>query len=184
MNSYRRSVGVMLVVGVAVALALVEYGSAGAITRGAQTHGVAVAAKKQETKKQKLAKALKACKKDKSKSKRKKCETAAKKKYKHHEAGTHDHRLPGRAPARLRAPPRLVPQRRGPQRPAPPRRCVAATTGAATTGAATTGAATTGAARPRPRVVAVKRRRKRMEKATHASEMPSTGLIAQGKGAL
>jgi mono/diheme cytochrome c family protein len=89
-----KSVAGILVVGVAVAVAVVEYGSAAAVTQGPQSRAVATVAKKtqkkKETKAQKLAKALKACKKNKSKAKRKACETAAKKKYKTHTPPPHE----------------------------------------------------------------------------------------------
>ena len=85
MKTRRRSI-VTLVAGVAVLVAVLAYAGtaavSGAVTRPARTgaHAQAVSAKAQ-TKQQKLAKALKACKKDKSKAQRKKCESSARKKY-------------------------------------------------------------------------------------------------------
>jgi mono/diheme cytochrome c family protein len=155
----------MLVMGVAVALALVEYGSAAAVTKVAQTRVVAAAAKKQETKAQKLAKALKACKKDKSKSKRKACEKAAKNKYKTQPnktgTGTTGTGTTGAATTGAAT-------------------TGAATTGAATTGAATTGAATTGAATTGT-TTGGETPAQELARAARVNLMPTAGAIEQGR---
>ena len=67
MKSTRRAVTVFVVMGMAVVLALLEYGSVGAVYGAARSPAIAA---KTETKAQKLKK----CKKQKSKSKRKACE--------------------------------------------------------------------------------------------------------------
>jgi mono/diheme cytochrome c family protein len=78
----------VVVLGLGVALAVLEYGSATGSASSAKQHGVGTAgavmvplAAESAAKSKKLQKALAACKKEKPKSKRKKCEKKAKKRY-------------------------------------------------------------------------------------------------------
>jgi mono/diheme cytochrome c family protein len=173
MNSRPGSVGIMLVVRVVVALALVEYCSAPAATPAAQTRAVAPAAKKRA---QKLARALRACKQDKSKSKRRACEEKARKLY-----GARKHS--GRnVPSGANAPSRTGTGSTGAGAK------TTATTGTGTTegaGGATEGAgASTGTGMGTGTTTGATTRgnvTEELEKARHAPQMPTPGAIEHGR---
>ncbi len=159
MKSSPRSVGVMLAVGVAVALALTEYGSAGALAPA--TRVVSAAAKKKETKAQKLAKALRACKKDRPKSKRKACEKKAGKLY--------GAKKPSGGKPRSKTGTGTTGTGTG----------TTATTGTGATEGATTGTGT--GIVPTTGATTAGNMAEELEKARHVSQMPTAGAIEQGR---
>ena len=139
------------VTGFMIMAAVLAYGSTAAVSRTTTAGYRATAAKKRATKAEKLAKALKACKKDKTKSKRKACETKANKLYgktkpktEHHETTT----TTGTATT-----------------------TGTGTTGTATTGTGTTAGTTTGTTKETPQ----------QEKERTPTTMPAAALVAGGK---